>query len=191
MYVRQSFENLVNKILCRMQYWLSSSIAPTQMAEFFKVQRLHNWHWIQWPWRIKSGGGNIAQLEIRKRSYLRLPDPDLSIAICSHLFLNTRDATLLWGEIRPSQYTSATLRRALATKIMQVLHANLRTGWLNSAMPRHEAGNWGRSKKRLWRFHVNRICCTNYGSRKDTMPLPPHICKKNYWNEAKGEAAPE
>ena len=91
--------------------------SPTCTAKVFQVQRLLcHWPWIQWPWRIEYGGRSIAPLKIRKHSLLRLYDPELSVATCSHLFFSTSVATLLRLEMRSTQYTSATLRCALTTE---------------------------------------------------------------------------
>ena len=63
---------------------------------------------------LEIRGKSIAPLKIRELSFLRISDPDLFIT--THLFFSTRVATLLRQEMRPAQYTSATLRPPLATQ---------------------------------------------------------------------------
>ena len=41
LYVQQSFDNLVNKNVCRLQNWSSSSITPAEMVKVFEAQRLN------------------------------------------------------------------------------------------------------------------------------------------------------
>ena len=102
----------------------SSSISKRRTTRFFDLHSeslssaapWFHWPWIWRPWRIEYWGRSIIPLKIRKHSILRLHDPELSVATCSHLFYSTSTATLLWLEMRSAQYTSATLCRALTNE---------------------------------------------------------------------------